>query len=112
MASPVGLQGFATGGEAHSMSFITQFFIKPAKPVLLQVPAGSFTVSRDGQVMNSTLPQAFVKTHVRFISEHVLAAFRLAKAAELPLTELAISYSTLKIVARELRGSVVVFIAM
>jgi hypothetical protein len=94
------------------MSFITQFFIKPAKPVLLQVPSGSFTVSRDGQVMNSTLPQAFVRTHVRIISEHVLAAFKLARAAELQLTELVVSYGSMKIVAREFRNSVVVFIAM
>ena len=92
------------------MSFITQFFIKPAKPTLLQVPAGSFTVDRGGQVMTTTLPQAFANAHVRTISEHVLATFRLAKAAEMPLTELVISYQTLKVVARELRGIVVVFI--
>jgi hypothetical protein len=92
------------------MSFITQFFIKPAKPTLLRVPCGSFTVSRAGQVMTSTLPQAFANAHVRTISEHVLAAFRLAKAAEIPLTELVISYTALKVVARDLRGSVVVFI--
>jgi hypothetical protein len=92
------------------MSFITQFFIKPAKPTLVRVPCGSFTVSRAGEVMTSTLPQAFAHTHVRTIGEHVLAAFRLAKAAEIPLTELTISYAALKVVARDLRGSVVVFI--
>ena len=93
------------------MSFITQFFIKPTKPALLQVPSGSFTVSRGGQVMTTTLPHAFANAHVRTISEHVLAAFQLAKAAEIPLTELVISYAAMKVVARDLRGSVVVFIA-
>ena len=104
------LQRSAGRVDIHSMSFITQFFIKPAKPTLLRVPCGSFTVSRTGQVMTSTLPQAFANAHVRAISEHVLAAFRLAKAAEIPLTELVISYTALKVVARDLRNSVVVFI--
>ena len=104
------LQRLAARVDIQSMSFITQFFIKPAKPTLLRVPCGSFTVSRAGQVMTSTLPQAFANAHIRTISEHVLAAFRLAKAAEIPLTELVISYTALKVVARDLRGSVVVFI--
>jgi len=110
MAAAEGLQRFLARVDIHSMSFITQFFIKPAKPTLLRVPCGSFTVSRAGQVMTSTLPQAFANAHIRTISEHVLAAFRLAKAAEIPLTELVISYTALKVVARDLRGSVVVFI--
>lgn len=110
VAAAEGLQGLAARVDIHFMSFITQFFIKPAKPTLLRVPCGSFTVSRAGQVMTSTLPQAFATAHIRAISEHVLAAFRLAKAAEIPLTELVISYAALKLVARDLRGSVVVFI--
>ena len=58
------LQRSAAGVDIHSMSFITQFFIKPAKPTLLRVPCGSFTVSRAGQVMTSTLPQAFANAHI------------------------------------------------
>jgi hypothetical protein len=93
------------------MSFITQFFIKPTKPSLVKVPSGSFTVSREGKVMTSTLPQAFAKAHVHVISEHILTAFRLATVAEIPVTELVISYANLKVVARDLRNTVVVFIA-
>jgi hypothetical protein len=101
----------AAKDEAQSMSFITQFFIKPAKPSLLKVPSGSFTVTRGGQVMSSTLPQAFAKAHLHTISEYVLTAFRLATEAEIQVTELVISYAKLKVVARDLRSTIVVFIA-
>jgi len=40
----------------------------------------------------------------------VLAAFRFAERAQMPMTEIIIHYSALKILARELRGGAMVFL--
>ncbi|HXI53805.1 MAG TPA: hypothetical protein VNH84_19960 [Candidatus Saccharimonadales bacterium] len=92
------------------MSFITQFFIKPAKPALLRVPSGSFTLDRKGKVMACTLPQSFSAAHVRAISQQILEAFRLAEAAKMKLSEIVIAYPALRIIARELRGGILVYL--
>jgi len=78
---------------------------------LLKLPAGSFTVDREGCVLIATLPSSFPAELVNQIAEDVLAAFRAAAAAQLPLSELIINYPSLKITARELRGGAVVFLA-
>lgn len=95
--------------DAPFMSFITQFFIKPAKPALLRVPSGTFTLDRKGKVMTSTLPQSF-SPHTRAIAQHVMEAFRLAEAAKMKLNEIVIAYPTLRIIARDLRGGVLVYL--
>jgi hypothetical protein len=48
---------------------------------------------------------------VQEISRQVLAAFRDAAAAQLPLSELVVNYPSLKISARELRGGALIFLA-
>jgi len=60
--------------------------------------------------MTSTLPQTFPADHVRAIGDHVLAAFRKAKQAQMPLSEIIIQYAALKVLARELRGGAIVFL--
>jgi hypothetical protein len=92
------------------MGFVTQFFIKPAKPELMQPPAGSFTVTREGQVGISTLPGSFPSEIVKLMAERILATFHQARKAHLPLTELSIEYSLLKFVAYEHRGGAMVFV--
>lgn len=92
------------------MSFITQFFIKPKKLALIQVPAGSFTIDPNGQIITSTLPGTFLTAHLLAIGRQVLAAFRLAKEAEMQLAELVIQFPKLKLVAREQRGGALVFL--
>ncbi len=91
------------------MGLLSRFF-KPTAPILRQLPAGSFTLDRGGAIMTSTLPQTFPPDHVRAIGEQVLAAFRLAKQAEMPLSELVIQYAAMKVLARELRGGAIVFL--
>jgi hypothetical protein len=91
------------------MSFITDIFIKPKKPALVQIPSGSFTIDRKGRVLASTLPQSFQAMHVEKISSLVLAAFRSAEGTELQLAELVVVYSALKLVARQQRNGVIVF---
>ncbi len=91
------------------MGFLS-LFSKPAAK-LVRLPSGSFTVDRDGRVLVSTLPQAFPAELVREIGAHILVAFRSAQTARLPISELIIRYSSLKLTARELRGGAIVFLA-
>ncbi len=92
------------------MGFVTQLFIKPAKPPLLQFPAGSFKINREGQVSISTLPRSFPPTHLQTIGKHILAGFRSADRAQIRLDEFLIQYGTLKLVARQLRGGAIIFL--
>ena len=92
------------------MGFVTRFFVKPTKQALVQLPTGSFTMDREGHIMTSTLPQSFPAETIQAIGDHVLAAFRYAKRAQMPLSELIIHYSALKLLARELRGGAMVFL--
>ncbi len=91
------------------MGLLSRFF-KPSHPGLLQLPAGSFTLDREGVIMTSTLPQSFPSDHARAIGDQVLEAFRLAKKAQMPLSEIVIQYAALKVLARELRGGAIVFL--
>jgi hypothetical protein len=96
--------------QLHSMSFITAFFIKPKKPALVQLPTGTFTIDRSGQIITSTLPQSFHPVDVQAIGSNVLAAFRSAERAEMRFAEFTIHYSGLKVLAREQRGGAIVFV--
>ena len=68
-------------------------------------------MDRDGRVLVSTLPQSFPDAFIQDIGTQVLAAFQSAKAAQLPLSEVIIRYSSLKLTARELRGGAIIFLA-
>jgi hypothetical protein len=91
------------------MGFLSRLF-KPSDPGLVHLPAGSFTLDRDGRVMTSTLPQSFPSEHLKAIGEQVLASFRSAKKAQMPLSEIIIHYAALKLMARELGGGAIVFL--
>ena len=91
------------------MDFLS-FFSRKHAPPLLKLPSGTFTVDRNGTVLVATLPSSFPIELVREIGKRVLSAFQEAKNAQLPLHELIIQYSSLKIVARELRGGAIVFL--
>jgi len=91
------------------MGFLS-LFTKSA-PTLLRLPAGSFTVDRDGTVLIGTLPSNFPDELTRDIGEQVLSVFREAAQAQLPLSELKVSYPSLRITARELRGGAIVFLS-
>ena len=76
----------------------------------MKLPTGTFTVDRTGRMLVATLPSDFPAETVREIGQRVLAAFQEAKTAQLPLNELIVQYSSLKIVARELRGGAIIFL--
>ena len=73
--------------------------------------SGSFTVDAEGQVIASTLPRSFPELHVHEIGEQVLNAFHGAKNVGLPLNEVVLHFSAMKITARELRGGAIIFLA-
>jgi hypothetical protein len=89
---------------------LLSLFAKP-EPTLLRLPSGSFTVDREGCVLMGTLPSSFPAEVVKDIAQQVLSAFAEAAEAQLALTELVISYPSLKISARELRGGAIIFLA-
>jgi hypothetical protein len=91
------------------MGFLKLFSKTPAK--LIPLPFGSITVDGEGRVLVSTLPQSFPAAFVTDIGTQVLAAFQSAKSAQLPLSEVIIRYSSLKLTARELRGGAIIFLA-
>ena len=89
---------------------LLKLFSRSAESGLIHLPSGSFTLDRDGQIMTSTLPQSFPLGEIREIGQRVLTAFRNAKQAQMPLSEIIIHYAALKLLARELRGGAIVFV--
>ncbi len=89
---------------------LLNLFSKSA-PTLLRLPSGSFTVDRQGRVLVGTLPASFPPDLIDDIAQQVLATFRGALAAQLPLEQLAIHYSSLAITARELRGGAIIYLS-
>lgn len=82
---------------------------RKSSTALVPLPRGSFTVDRDGRIVASTLPQSFPLNFVNDIAGQVLAAFRAAQNVD-PVSEVVVNYSSLKLVARELRGGAIVFL--
>lgn len=91
------------------MGLLSRIF-KPRASGLVHLQSGSFTLDREGRIMTSTLPQSFPADHTRAIGERVLAAFQAARRAQMPLSEIVIHYSALKVMARELGGGAIVFL--
>ena len=89
---------------------ILNLFSKAA-PTLLRLPSGSFSVDREGRILVGTLPSSFPSELQNEIAQEVLATFREASAAQLPLSELNIHFASLRISARELRGGAIIYLA-
>jgi len=85
-------------------------FSKPATSPR-RLPSGTFTVDREGRVVISTLPSSFPGALMRELGRQITITFREAQKAEVPLSELIIHYSSLKVTARELRGGAIVFLS-
>lgn len=88
---------------------LLKLFSKPAAE-LLRLPSGSFTISREGNIVVGTIPSSYPAAELEEVARCVLSAFRGAAEAQIPLSELIIQYPAFKITARELRGGAVVFL--
>jgi hypothetical protein len=76
-----------------------------------RLPSGAFALDRDGRVVVSTLPRTFPAADMKEIGTRVLAFFRGAQQAQMPLHELNVYYPTLKVTARCLRGGALIFLS-
>jgi hypothetical protein len=75
-----------------------------------QLPVGSMTVDRAGQVVTSTVSSVYPRALLREIGHDVLVLFREAREAQMPLAEVSIHFASLRVTARELRGGAIIFL--
>lgn len=75
-----------------------------------QLPAGTVTVDRHGQIVTSTVSSTFPPALLQTIGRDVLDIFRESRAGQMPLTEISVHFSSLRITARELRGGAIIFL--
>jgi hypothetical protein len=82
-----------------------------ASPGVQVLPSGTLTVDRNNNILATTVSSACPPDVLQEIGDQVLGLFRQARKAQLPLSELTIHFSSLKITARELRGGAIIFLA-
>lgn len=75
-----------------------------------QLPAGTVTVDRHGQIVTSTVSSTFPEALLQAIGRDVLDLFREARLDQMPLAEVSLHFSSLRITARELRGGAIIFL--
>ena len=85
-------------------------FSKPS-PGVQVLPSGTLTVDRNNQILATTVSSSCPREVLQEIGDQVLSLFRQARTAQLPLSELTLHFSSLKITARELRGGAIIFLA-
>lgn len=90
------------------MGFLKKLF--GSRAAVQQLPTGSITMDRDGQIVTSTVSSAYPRPLLQAIGRDVLKLFREAHSTEMSLTELDIHFASLRITARELRGGTLIFI--
>ena len=74
-----------------------------------QLPAGTVTVDRLGQIVTSTVSSTYPATLLEVIGRDILELFREARAAQMPLAEISLHFGSLRVTGRELRGGAIIF---
>jgi hypothetical protein len=92
------------------MGFLKRLFRFRSRAAVQQLPSGSIAVDGQGNVVTSTVSSAYSKEMLHAIGRDVLALFREAREAQMPLAEVSINFVSLRITARELRGGAVIFL--
>ncbi len=90
------------------MGLLTLF--SKTEPQLLDLPSGSFTVDREGYILARTVSSEFPDELIAEVARNVVKTFAEASAAQLPLSELIVTYPSLKLTAHELRGGAIIFL--
>ncbi len=75
-----------------------------------QLPTGTITVDRNGNIVTSTVSSAFSKKLLKAIASDVLELLNEARAAQTPLAEVSLHFGSLRVTARELRGGAIIFL--
>jgi hypothetical protein len=91
------------------MGFLKKLF-RRSRATVQQLPSGSLTVDRNGELVTSTVSSAYPKKLLREIGREVLRLFHESRASQLQLGEVSIHYASLRITARELRGGAIIFL--
>ena len=81
-----------------------------SRPAITQLPSGSITVNRSGNILSSTVSSAYPADLLHAVGKEVLALLGEARAAQMPLAEVSIHFASLRITARELRGGAIIFL--
>lgn len=85
-------------------------FQRKFKSKLARLPSGAFALDRNGKIVVSTLPCWFPEGQMQDIGNRVIAFFRGASDAQMPLQELNVYYPSLRVTARNLRGGALIFL--
>ncbi len=59
-------------------------------PTVRDLPSGSVTVDQEGSIITSTVSSAFPQSTLRQVGQDVVALFREARAAQMPLAEVSL----------------------
>jgi hypothetical protein len=86
-------------------------FFSRSGPALQQLPSGSLTVDRHGNIVTTTVSSAYPSELLHEIAGEVLKLFREARTAQISMTELNIHFASLQVTARELRSGAIVFLS-
>jgi hypothetical protein len=92
------------------MGRMMRFFKKKSETKIADLPSGSFTLDRNGKIVVSTLPQNFPEAQMRDIGDRIMAFFKGAQQAQLPIQEINVYYPSLKVTARNLGGGALIFL--
>jgi hypothetical protein len=90
------------------MGFLKRLFGGLAE--VQQLPTGTITVDRNGNIVTSTVSSAFSKKLLKGIAHDVLELLNEARAAQTPLAEVSLHFGSLRVTARELRGGAIIFL--
>lgn len=82
-----------------------------SRPAVHKLPSGSFTVDRYGKVMTGTVAADFPRSLLDDIAKEILSVFREARTAQMPLNEVSLEFSGLKISARDMQGGAIIFLS-
>jgi hypothetical protein len=75
-----------------------------------QLPTGTITVDRNGEIVTSTVASTFSKKLLKGIAADVLELIKETREAETPLAEVSLHFGSLRVTARELRGGAIIFL--
>lgn len=90
------------------MGFLKKIF--GGKAGVQELPTGSVTVDRNGNIVTSTVSSGYSRKLLQEIGSEVLELFNEGRAAQMPLAEVGLYYGSLRITAREIRGGAVIFL--
>ena len=76
-----------------------------------ELPAGSFTIDRDGTILATTISSRFPRENLQLIAALVLQTFADARKADLSLSEISVRFAALNIRAVEMRGGAMIFLS-